>query len=84
MSWSDATDPSDSWSGVTDPSSDSGVATTAMRHTLGAEAGTTHRIRLGDYVRIGGLGFNVVTDPGDADNWSDSSGDPSNTWSDVA
>ena len=81
MSWTDATDPSDTWS---DTSGDA-----AQRHTYGAEYGKTTRIVYGDNVRFGG-GYDPVSDPATtgsdatdpSNSWSDAN-DPSNSWSDA-
>lgn len=65
MTWTDTTDPSSTWSDVSGP---------PYRHTYGAEYSKTTRIRFGDNVRIGGMGFENVDDP--SDSWTDAT-DPS-------
>ena len=75
MAWADLTDPTTDWSDTSHPE---------YRHTIGAEYGKTTRIRLGDHIRIGGLGWNTASDPtttgaditDPSTSWSDASGDP--------
>ena len=60
MIWINTIDPSNSW---TDNSHIS------FRHTYGAEYNKITRIRMGDYVKIGGLCFGRITDP--TNSWTD-------------